>query len=306
VLKLVEINKKLNHIENSKIEIDLNNCTKCKACMEDCVVELFYFESDCLQIVDDFENSCIECGHCAAVCPVNVIRLKFQKDVILKDKLLKEALPSFETFQNLTLTRRSIRNFKDKSIPRELLKKLLDLARYSPTGSNSGNVYYTVIQDKNIVATISEHITKKNIRFVETMEDAKGRAFLKEKMPEAEYKKALENLPDTKRILKGIERGIDFWCWNGELLFIHGDKEIGSVPENCSLAAAHIMLAAETLGLGTCSLGYLTYYTNESETIKKLINLPKSHVVGYTLTMGYPKVNYLRIPPRHPAKVIWM
>jgi len=164
VLKLVEINKKLNHIENSKIEIDLNNCTKCKACMEDCVVELFYFESDCLQIVDDFENSCIECGHCAAVCPVNVIRLKFQKDVILKDKLLKEALPSFETFQNLTLTRRSIRNFKDKSIPRELLKKLLDLARYSPTGSNSGNVYYTVIQDKNIVATISEHITKKNKR----------------------------------------------------------------------------------------------------------------------------------------------
>ncbi|MBA7678973.1 hypothetical protein ES703_87253 [subsurface metagenome] len=124
-------------------------------------------------------------------------------------------------------------------------------------------------------------------------------------MSEEEFNQAEENLPTTKRILKSIEQGIDFWCWDGELIVIHGDKVIGGIPENCSLAAAHIMLAAETLGLGTCSLGYLTFHINQSKTIRELIEIPEGHFVGYSLTMGYPNVKYKRIPERKPLKVQW-
>ena len=63
---------------------------------------------------------------------------------------------------------------------------------------------------------------------------------------------------------------------------------MGGVLTDSALAAAHIMLAAETLGLGTCSLGYLTFHTNRSDTIKKLINLPKNHMVGYLLFPKFP------------------
>lgn len=296
----------IKQIINSKIEIDLENCTKCKACIEDCVVDLFYFESDRLHITNNFEESCIECGHCVAICPVNVISLRAHKKGMLMDISIRDTIPSFESFLNLTLARRSIRKFKKKPIPKELFEKLLELARFSPTGSNTENVYYTVVQDKKIVASISEHITMKTIKFVEAMGNPQGRAVLKMRMPIDEFKRSDENLPNTKRILKKIEKGIDFWCWNGELLFIHGEKEIGGIPENCSLAAAHIMLAAETLGLGTCSLGYLTFFTNQSNTIRNLINLPENHNVGYSLTMGYPNVKYKRIPQRQQAKVTWI
>ena len=296
----------MNVIENSKISIDIDNCTKCKECVKDCVANLFYFDQNLLRLVDSFEDNCIECGHCEAVCPVNVIQLKFHKEGELEHSSIKEGVPKYNSFLNLVLNRRSIRRFKEKAIPKDLIENLLKIGRYSPTGSNSENVYYTVVQDKAIVAAISKHITSKMIKFTNALEDQQGRTFLKKSMPEEEFNQAVENLPKTKRILGRLAQGVDFWCWNGELIVIHGDKTIGGITTNGSLAAAHIMLAAEALGLGTCSLGYLTYFINESQTIRELLKIPKNHIVGYSLTMGYPDVKYKRIPARKPSRIQWL
>jgi nitroreductase/NAD-dependent dihydropyrimidine dehydrogenase PreA subunit len=298
-----------NLIDNSLITVDLDRCTLCNACVNDCVARLFYIDSNTLNVCDEFEEACISCGHCVAVCPVDAIKLKgydSHETKSLEDTYKTENSPDFDSFYKLVLKRRSIRQFKEKAIPKELIDKLLDLARFSPTGSNSENIYYTIITDKEIVAKISNIITIKVKRFAETLEDLKGREIAKARMSNEEFKLAIENLPKTKRILKTIESGVDFWCWEGELILIHGDLAIGGISTNSALAAAHLMLAAETLGLGTCSLGYLTFHANQSDTIKQLINLPKNHEVGYSLTMGYPKVKYKRVPPRKALRAQWL
>lgn len=296
----------MNKIDNSVIEIDLDNCTKCKACVNDCVAHLFYIKEDTLHIIDDFTEYCILCGHCVAICPVNVITLKTYEEEETNELTNIGDSPDLKSLHNLILKRRSIRQFKKESVPKELIEKLLETARYSPTGSNSENVYYTIIQNKEIVTNISNYVTEKVKRFVKMMDDQDGRENLKSRMSDDEFNLGVENLPKTKAILKNIDGGIDFWCWNGDLIFIHGDKTLGDIITNSSLAAAHIMLAAETLGIGACSLGYLTFYTNQSKTIKKLINLPINHEVGYSLTIGYPNVRYKRIPPRKPVRVQWL
>ncbi|MHA1239388.1 MAG: nitroreductase family protein [Promethearchaeota archaeon] len=293
-------------LENSKIKIDIDNCTKCKECVKDCVANLFSLDQGFLRLNDSFEEVCIECGHCEAVCPVNVIQLKFHEEEELEPSSRGEEFPTYSSFLKLVLNRRSIRRFREKPIPKDIMEKLLKIGRYSPTGSNSENVSYTVVQDKEIVKSISKHITNKVTKLVKTLEDPQGQKLLKNRLSEEEIKLALENLPKSKRKLEMIKQGIDFWCWNGELIVIHGDKTIGGIPSNTALAAANIMLAAETLGLGACSLGYLTYFINESQTIRELINIPPNHVVGYSLTMGYPIVKYKRIPARKPLRVQWL
>ncbi|GAI27816.1 unnamed protein product, partial [marine sediment metagenome] len=146
----------INAIENSKIIIDLENCTKCKECVKDCVANLFYFDQGSLRLIDSFEDYCIECGHCEAICPVNVINLKFHTEEELERSAKGEGSPTYNSFLNLVLNRRSIRQFNEKPIPKDLIEKLLKIGKYSPTGSNSENVFYTVIQDKTIVAAISK------------------------------------------------------------------------------------------------------------------------------------------------------
>lgn len=295
-----------NVIENSKINIDVENCTKCKECVKDCVANLFSFDQDSLRLSDSFEEVCIECGHCEAVCPVNVIHLKFHAEEELEHSSKREEFPQYDSFLKLVLNRRSIRRFKEKPIPKDLMEKLLNIGMYSPTGGNSENVFYTIVQDKTIVTAISEHITNRVTKLVNKLEDPQKREYLKKSMSEGQISQALENLPKLKRKLEIIKQGIDFWCWNGELLLIHGDKTIGGIPSNCALAAANIALAAETLGLGACSLGYLTSFVNEIQAIRDLVKIPANHIVGYSLTMGYPDVKYQRIPARKPLKVKWI
>lgn len=293
----------MSQIDNSLINVDIEKCTLCKACLNDCVFRLFYIDSNQLQLKDYFEEKCILCGHCVAVCPVNVIKLKTHTKESPKDMPERKDLPDYNSLYNLALTRRSIRQFKDKPVEKEFISKILELARYSPTGRNTENLFYTIIQDKQVVTKISNYITVKVKRSTEALENPKERERLKSLLPKEEFDLAIENLTRNKRILKIIESGIDFWCWNGELILIHAE---GESPTNSALAAAHIMLAAETLGLGTCSLGFLTYFINQSESIKEMIHLPENNIVGYALAIGYPKVKYKKIPIRKPLKTQWI
>ena len=48
----------------------------------------------------------------------------------------------------LLVTRRSIRHFRDKDVPDEILWKIFEICRYSPTSKNSQSYYFIVIRDK--------------------------------------------------------------------------------------------------------------------------------------------------------------
>ncbi|MFX1569255.1 MAG: nitroreductase family protein [Promethearchaeota archaeon] len=291
-------------LENSKVIIDIDSCTKCKACADECY--FYYFESDNLRFREEMEEYCIECGKCVAVCPVNAIRLKSHEDETLKAIPSKNNLPSFDSLTNLFITRRSRRQFKDKPVPKELIEKILEFAaKYSPTGHNQENVHFTVVQDREILKNLSEECTNQVTNLVKTFEDPQARKTLETTFPPAMIKKIEDVLPSFKRNLKRIQSGMEVWRWNTEIIIIHTPKDALTPIENCSLAACHIMLAAETLGLGTCSLGYITAFFNEFRPVGKIVKLPLKHIAGYTLAIGYPKAHYYRIPARKPLKVKW-
>ena len=79
-------------LENSKVIVDIDSCTKCRACTDEC--HYYYFEADNLSFDGAMEEYCIECGKCVAICPVNAIKLKIHKDKSIKDVPNKENLPS--------------------------------------------------------------------------------------------------------------------------------------------------------------------------------------------------------------------
>lgn len=56
----------------------------------------------------------------------------------------------------LLLTRRSIRKFKDSTIPDELLNSVLDISRFAPTSRNTQGYYFKIIRNKEILKQLSE------------------------------------------------------------------------------------------------------------------------------------------------------
>ncbi len=292
-------------LENSKIIVDIDYCTKCEACADEC--SFFIFDSGTMKFAAAMEEDCIECGKCVALCPENIITLKFHKGEILRDVPSKDQLPSFKSLINLFQTRRSLRQFEKKPVPKELIEDILNqVVRYSPTGHNQENVHFTVVQDQDILKKLSEECTNQVKNLIKTFEDPQRQEALKAAFPPALIKKIEEVIPAFKNHIKDIKQGKEVWHRGAEIIVIHSPKNALTGMENCALAACHIMLAAETLGLGTCSLGYITNFFNEFKPVGKIIKIPLKHFVGYTLAIGYPKAHYYRIPARKPVKVKWI
>lgn len=292
-------------LENRKILINIESCTKCKACFNECPHSCYSWETEQLGFAENADEECMECGHCVAICPVAIIKVKVNSVEDVKPIPTKEVVANYDSLLNLVQVRRSYRKFKKTPIPKELIEKILDLTRYTPTGHNEENIYYTVVQDPGLRDKFSQEITDQVKNFVKKFEDPEGRESLRKVLPADIMKIAESVIPAFYRKIKEIEAGLDVWHWDAEFIIIHAPKKAATPIENCSLAAMNIMLAAETLGLGTCSLGYATQMLNQFRTVSKLVKIPRNHKVAYCLSIGYPKVKYLRIPSRNKPKTTY-
>lgn len=301
----IEGNSNSKVLTNAKIEVNLEDCTKCGMCIAECPLRLYYFRENNLFIRRSSEMLCMECGHCVAVCPVNVIKLQRFPTEDVKVLSKDDKVPTYYELVDLIKIRRSVRQFKKEPVSEDLWKKLIEAGRFAPTGHNDQLIHFTVVRDRALLDKISEEITKSFVNLAEIYKNPSKRDQFFSLVPKRYLNIAKMTLIGLNDMLKGIARGEEFWRWNGELIILHAPKKTTSLDQDCSLAAGNIMLAATILGVGTCSLGLMTAAFNIFDSVAKLINLPKKHMVGYALAVGIPKVKYYRTPPRQIANVTW-
>ncbi|MEJ2047357.1 MAG: nitroreductase family protein [Dehalococcoidia bacterium] len=87
----------------------------------------------------DAEEICIRCGHCVAVCPTASLSHR-EMSIEKCPPIQKELHLSITQCEQFLRARRSIRTYKEQSVPKNELLKLIHLARFAPTGHNSQSV----------------------------------------------------------------------------------------------------------------------------------------------------------------------
>lgn len=65
-----------------------------------------------------------------------------------------EPSSSFGVLAEIVKARRTIREYTDEPVPREIVEKILDLARWSPSGSNVQDWRFVVVTDKKLLKAI--------------------------------------------------------------------------------------------------------------------------------------------------------
>ena len=115
----------INDRGNEMIKIDSTKCakSKCGFCFEVCPNYVFALGKG-QEIQVRYPEQCCICGHCVAICPENALIHKEMPIERFEDLPITK-IPS-ENMRNL-LSRRSIRVFKEKPIPKELIEQLIEL-----------------------------------------------------------------------------------------------------------------------------------------------------------------------------------
>jgi nitroreductase len=86
------------------------------------------------------------------------------------------------------------------------------------------------------------------------------------------------------------------------LIFVSGEQSRFGVYD-CSMAAQNMMLAAYSLGIGSCWIGTAVPLANEPK-IKAALGVPEDHIVHAAIIFGYPKNGFPQSPPKHPAQIL--
>lgn len=271
----------------SFIKINKKKCIKCGACIEVCPRNILRMGNGWVsQAAEKAELLCMKCGHCVAVCPKGAFSLK--KMPVSKCVPVKETLniTSKEIVQFLK-TRRSIRIYKEKKVPRELIEKVIDAARYAPTGMNRENVKWKVVYDKNEVVKLKD-LT------VEWM-----RSLVKKRDPMAQ----MYSFP---AMVTACERGNDVILRKApHVIIAYGHKNDPIAGLSSIIALSNLELAIHGHQLGGCWAGFLDRAIMSYPKLQKALKLPKDHQSYGSMMVGYPKYNYKRIPQRKPADIIW-
>ncbi len=236
------------------------------------------------------DKLCLNCGHCVAVCPHGALSHRnMSADECLEIK--KELVVDVAQVEQLLRSRRSIRAFKDKVVPQDVLEKLIDLAHYAPTAHNDQEVQWVVVSG-------FENVKKIAGMAVDSMREI------------------IKNNPDSPinvnlgMIVGAWDMGLDVVCRNAPH-FICAHAEHGTspfseyYPLDCATALAYVELAAPSLGLGTCWNGIVLSNIAKWQPLRDFLGIPEMNICYGALIAGYPKVKYYRMPLRNTPRVIW-
>jgi len=284
-----------------KILIDESKCTGCLLCAKVCFVNYHAADNGKVGTLET-PILCAACGHCVAICPSGAIT---HPSVPTADcEPLDEAnRPTYEQFMGFLKMRRSRREFKDQMIPREVIDKLLAAAVQAPNGINRHNVCYTVITDRRVLKELSHNVTDQTVKLVKLLRNPVGR-FIFKLFQARTYRELEFFLPLMDQIGSFQQSGVYLVAYNAPCaILVHTTKDDMCGSEDSVYAASLIQYAAETLGLGTCCIGFITGPVNSDKGLKELVQLPPGHEVHTSLVVGYPEFRYSRSVPKAGAHV---
>jgi len=203
------------------------------------------------------EELCISCGHCVAICPQGAIsHIDFSPDNI--KPINHDLIPSIEQISELLKARRSIREFKDKPVEKELIEKIIDGARFAPSAHNTQSTEFVVVQDKEVLNKITELTTHFLNKIIRQFSNPVLRKFFL-LVARDETDGVIDLLPLFKVYVKNVEEGNDVILHNAPVLLIfHARRNVVFSSVNANLALQNASLIAEGLGLGSFYGGFVT------------------------------------------------
>ena len=226
--------------------LNLDDCTGCGLCSKVCVAHnLVIVQNKANKMMDN----CVMCGQCSAVCPQRAISLEGCGNGQIDKTDDIRLVP--EDNINVIRFRRSIRNFKKTEIPKEAMERILEAGRMAPSACNAQPWKFVVITDRELALKIGKA--------------AAGLGMNKFAKDAPVHILVVEESANITSLLGGKVK----------------DKHFPLI--DIGIAAAHITLAAESEGLGSCILGWF-----DEKEMKRLTGIPASKRVLLDIAIGYP------------------
>ena len=278
--------------------IDAEKCNGCELCVRVCPSETISMQEGKARVTGDRS---LQCGHCVAVCPVDAVRvdaidegsLSFNS-FDLKNHWLPHGESDTARLVQLMASRRSCRNFSDQNVDRSMLEDLVKIGTTAPSGTNCQNWTFTLFADPAAVNEFRQRIGS----FFKNLNRMAEKRWMRKAL-KLIGKPALDNY--YREFYQSVKDGLKEWELSGRDRLFHGATAVivvatkpgGCCPmEDAMLATQNILLAAHSMGLGTCLIGFAVKAIQYDPSIQQFLAIPATETVCSVIAIGYPEEKY--------------
>lgn len=187
-------------------------------------------------------------------------------------------------FYEVIEKRRTIRDFSEKEVNPEILRKILDTGLKAPSNDHLRNIEFVVINGRDaiadIIGNIEENTKKIQMSWLNESKDT---------LDPSERDMFYDALPKQQKML--IQSGclvLPFFKQPGCDLLHPEDQSSLNYFASAWLTIENILLASTAEGLA-CALRIPI--GNEAEHVTKRVNAPKGWIMACFLAIGYPAEN---------------
>jgi nitroreductase len=179
--------------------------------------------------------------------------------------------------------RRAVRSYEFRPVPKDIINKIIVAANQAPSAMNSQPWRFVVVEDKEFHKKLTEAAIPNSKKRLEPFKDINPERY--------------------QAIMKRYEELEDPIYYSAPvIIFVIGSGELADL--SCPLACENIMLAAYSLGLGSCCVHFGSLVT-DNEEIKKELELSEEEKIYGPIIIGYTQ-KFPELPPKNEPRVKWI
>ncbi len=257
--------------------LDREKCIRCNACVKDCPRHIIHSSGGYPEIPAGEEQQCIRCQHCMAICPTGAVSILGLQP---KNSLPMEAVAS-DAMSRFVRGRRTVRQYRKENVDRKLIDKLLADTAHAPTGGNTCDLTFSVIDDRKEISRIVAALMERLDKIAAELPDFIRNAVL-------EYRRT-----GADEVFRGAPH----------LLIVSAGEKAYCGDADVVIAASYFELLAQAHGLGTTWCYFLKFVLDQVPELGRLFGISMERPYC-AIAFGLPAIQYARTVQRDNAAAI--
>ena len=186
----------------------------------------------------------------------------------------------YKTLKLICEKRRSVRLYSDKPVPKEFIEQIQQIAHTSPYTSGKKNWEIITVEDRSSIRTIARLVNEHSYETGKKIREDFREGY-------TEYIKSFtvfETAPLLYILVFRIPYALSLMLDKRDEFIANWERD--NYVKSISCVAMLILLAAESLGLGSC---YMTGPLIAEEQIREFLGINEGKNIGAIIPVGYPK-----------------
>lgn len=215
--------------------------------------------------------------------------------------------------EHAILTRRSIRKFKGRQVPEHMVRRMLEMGRFAPSQGNCQPWSFVVVRDRAMIAEMEQYCVAvcKNmtagIDYTNYPQGSEQRAAIMANTQKLNREAPNSFHPVPMTAIKSIANGrFAVFHKAPTVILILADKRGVGVPDvDIGITGTNMVLTAQSLGLGTCWVGFSRLLSTNTELLERLGVAPPFEIAE-AISVGYPIGNPTQQTiSRQTHQIVW-